>query len=315
MKYRTAVIAFALLILGTMFAGAASAKKTHQGAVDFERSGVKYRLIWQAEKVRTGRYGKDSTKVSYTVYAGADILYPRTLDSGTFIGCRDTPPERVDWWRIGKPQIGWLLNLSSICAMSRSHKSLIVVPYKTEHGFSSKYVTADFVTKEWPVLKVVENGDVHVWSSYQNWNGGTTAGSFYVPEFRVISRTMDGKYWVRCPRLPQDVSQWPHELPHRGFIGDFYAGLNRLNAKVMKSVLETYKEIVPRRLRKHGLPDSRQGLERLVKGVATVDRRLESLKSELSDLHLDWNNLITVTVYLTNFSPWLLGTSPNRSTI
>ena len=288
MKYVTALTMTASIFLGAMFFGNAAANEVHRGTSDFDRSGVNFRLTWRAEKVATGRYGSKSTKVSYTVYAGSKILYPRSLNGGTFVGCLDTPPKRVDWWRIGEPQIGWLLNLSSICAMSNSFKSLIVVPYKTEHEFSSKYVTADFVTKEWPVLKVAENGAVHIWSSYQNWNGGSTAGSFYVPEFRVISRSIDGKYWVRCPRLHQDVSQWPRDLPNRSFLGDFYAGLNRLNSRVMTSALATYKEIVPRRLRKHGLPASRQGLERLTKDVALIDRQLESLKANLSELRLDW---------------------------
>jgi len=90
--------------------------------------------------------------------------------------------------------------------------------------------------------------------------------------------------------MPQDVSQWPRDLPNRSFLGDFYAGLNRLNSRVMTSALATYKEIVPRRLREHGLPDTRQELERLTRDVALIDKRHESLKADLSDLRLDWAN-------------------------
>lgn len=290
MKYATAFVASAILIWGSMFGGEATANEVNQGTSDFKRSGVEYRLDWWAEKVTTGRYGENSTKVSYRVYAGNKILHPRSLDGGTFIGCDARPPTRVDWWRIGEPQIGWLLILSNICARSRSFKSLIVVPYKTRYEFSSRYVTADFIVEDWPIVKIAVNGDVHIWSSYREWNGQTTAGSFFVPEFRVISRDIDGEYWVTCPPMPVDVAQWPRDLPNREFIGDFYAGLNRLEAGVMKSALGKYQEINPGRMRRHGLPDTRKGLEQLTKDVANVGRRLESLRSYLSDIWLKWAN-------------------------
>jgi hypothetical protein len=146
------------------------------------------------------------------------------------------------------------------------------------------------MAKEWPVIKNLENGDVHLWSSYQEWNGGGTAGSFFVPELRMISPNNYGEIRVHCPRLPTDIRQWPSDLPYRDFMGDFYAGLNRLDSGIMRSALEVYQNFHPDTLRDHGFPETRQGLIRLANEIATVELRIDKLEVSLSELWLNWAN-------------------------
>ncbi len=228
-------------------------ENVYKGASSFERDGVTYRLTWTARGTTTSFQEKESTKVSYSVRIGDFFLHPRKQGDGTVIGCWDVPPARVRWEPLADPQIGWMLKLGGYCSGSRqSYRVLLVVPRKAKYPGFTDYVTAVFNAKETPIARwSKDRTKVRVWSSYEQWSRTARIYKFLVPELREFSDGNWNRVMVTCPPLPSDVRQWPDELPSRSFLGDYYAGILRLDAGIMRSALETYRDIDAKMMADH----------------------------------------------------------------
>lgn len=242
------------------------ARELKRGEESFERNGINFRLTWKASKVTTDLYGLSTTKVLFSVYRNNILIHPEVEGGGKSSGCHMTAPEEVKWEVLGKPQIGWLLSLSGICGNTHSFKHLMVIPQGDGHRL--KYLAYEFIAKETPIIRNTKNGDVHIWTTYQEWGKTGTWGSFFVPELRMVSLSPTKTYKISCPPLPHDVRLWPRELPYRSFIGDFYAGQIRSDAAVMRSALNEYEKLDFEWLQKQGLPGSKKGLLELATSVS-----------------------------------------------
>jgi len=273
----------AILLAAMTFAAESSAtENAFKGESRFTREGVTYRLNWTARGTTTGTALKESTKVSYSIRIGDFFLHPRTLGGGTFIGCWDVPPAKVQWEPLGNPQLGWMLKLGGYCSGSRtSFKVLLVVPTKRISRGVTNYISSQFNAKAAPIAIWSKDGKrMRVWSSYEQWSRRKNEYKFMVPELREFALGHGGRIVLTCPPLPPDVRTWPSALPSRSFLGDFYAGVYRLDARIMQSALdtyedaspealtaydkthplETYRDIDPNALVRHGFPVDRAGL-------------------------------------------------------
>jgi hypothetical protein len=165
-----------------------------------------------------------------------------------------------------------------ICGNTNSYNVLVVVPNE------DTYVSQQFSSKEMPSLKYTGDGNICIWSSYQEWGQTGTSGSFFVPELRmVIQNHIIFRGIYRVP-LPGNVMEWPRGLPYRSFLGDFYAGLRDLDADVMRSALKAYDETNYDWLKDQGLPDSEKGLKELTDKIASVHK----IKPSLNGIGLPW---------------------------
>ena len=278
-----------------------------KGEVSFEKDGVSIRLTWVVSK-EMGRYGPSTSKISYNVFRNNNSIYPSSKGGGKFEGCGIN---NVSWKSLGKPQIGWMLVFKGICGNTNSYNVLVVVPNE------DNYVSQQFSSKETPSVKYTRGGNICIWSSYQEWGQTGTAGSFFVPELRMVIQNIlmfreiyraqeQGKTGVaesfpvpepgtvipaflkdreiyHAP-LPGNVMEWPKALPYRSFLGDFYAGLRDLDADVMRSALKAYDKINYDWLKDQGLPDSEKGLKELTDKIASVHK----LKPSLNGIGLAW---------------------------
>ena len=304
---------FVFLICTAFAASVWAEENVYKGSESFEREGVTYRMAWTARGVTTGLSSKESTKVSYSVRIGDFFLHPKTLKGGTFIGCWDVPPAKVRWEPLGDPQMGWMLKLGGFCSgFTGSFKIHLVVPNKGDNPGFTDYVTAEFHSKETPIARwTADKKRLQVWSSYEQWSRMGNAYKFYVPELREFSVITSFRIIeVSCPPLPIDVRQWPSDLPFRSFFGDFYAGLDRLDARIMQSALDNYEnleppghearrnkywgvvhqEIHPEALRSHGLPNNRKGLQRLTNEIHEISKKITKARGPLGLLWLSWGN-------------------------
>jgi hypothetical protein len=276
-----ALYSIAIVTVGSFTARAANV--VHNGQEIYEKAEDSLKLTWKASNVKTGRYGFPSTKVMYSVHRNNKFMHPESLAGGVVFGCSMTRPKAVSWKELGDPQIGWMLALSDICGNTHSYKILIVVP-KNKYN----YISYDFTSKKLPIIQSTASGDVRIWSSYQEWGKTGTAGSFFVPELRVVNQR-EGIY---CVPLPSNVTHWPKALPYRSFLGDFYAGLRNLDADVMQSALNAYSDIDFDWLKMQDLPESRGSLMKLTDRIASAAHNLKSIPSGL-DLPWDSTNCMS----------------------
>jgi hypothetical protein len=288
MKFPNFLLGIAMLFCFLSSADESVAEKIHEGSERFEWYGIKYRLDWKAQWLRTGIYNGEATKVTYDVYFEDQKVQPRTDNGGTVIGCRHTPPEKVRWLPFGEPQIGWQLILSGNCGNHNALKALFIVPDGDD--YFPKFLAVEFMTKKPPIVEMVAENRVHIWSSYRETNGARWDLRFFVPELREIHRRKGYRYELLCPPLPGDVSEWPSDLPWRSFEGDFYAGLDQMNAPVMKSAMKVrtseLNELIekyPKYLRASGFPTTKAGFEKLTADIAAFAKVRSSL-SLLDDL-------------------------------
>jgi hypothetical protein len=170
---------------------------------------------------------------------------------GAIYGCPYGDPS---FDKIGNPAIGWIANLGGLCGNTFSWKSVLLIPDNDP---------VEFIAKEKPIWEQQSNGEVWVWSSYQEWGQTGTSESFVVPELRCIAEVEEGHEPYLC-RLPSDVTTWPENFyVSSSFLGIFVAGLKQDDPALMLSALENASDKSISWVGAQGFPTSREELRAL----------------------------------------------------
>jgi len=245
----------------------------------FENRLGKFRIKLTASEVTTGVYGA-TTQVLYSVYRNGDFLHPATLEGGRVFGAAGIPPKEVVLRTLGDPEyeVGWLIGVCGWWGNTFSYYVALVVPSKESVW---RHRTTGYMSKDLPVV-ITKPGETQVWSCYQEWAGGGTATSFYVPEMRVVRVTPAGQASVAIGRLPPDIDAWPNR-EWLSFPGIFVAGAANLNPELMQAAVKRWPDAIDS-LRDYGLPGSKEGVMKLIVEV----RRTRRLLAQFRHMKLDW---------------------------
>ncbi len=259
-------------------------KPAHTMKSTYENRFGEFTIQIEAKTVTTGVFGYPSTKVLYSVYRDGDFLHPNSLDGGCVIGGDMITPTEVILVSLGKEgtEVGWVIGLDGISGNTFSYMMTLVVP--TFDSLNWKYHSVTFLAKE-ELLLVPEEDGLEVWSQYQEWGGGGTAVSFFVPQLRRIRIDERGAAQVFLDRLPPDYKKWP-PLEYSSFLGLYLAGVSNLNPELMESSLDLFEPDDAPICRIHGLPEDKKGLKRLIDGV----RQSRTLLSRFRNFELEWDD-------------------------
>jgi hypothetical protein len=273
---------FMLLAWGLSFSQANSEPETVVGS-SYSIGGDRYHLRATLRWTTSSRFGPDTVVMHFSVYRNDTVLLPLKLDGGILLGGtsgRNRPIESEVNIQVLEG-VGWQVKLGAIRGSTFSDYYTFILP---SGPASMDYLQSTFIAKYAPTIR--RKGDtIEIWSCYQEWGGGGTAFSFFVPELRIISRE-NGRVRLNQQPLPSDSSLWP-ELEYVGPFGKFVAGLSQLNPELMDSVNRDFNSDDTELLRYHELPLTPEGRQQLIETV----RRAATLRKQYDRFELHWERL------------------------
>lgn len=241
-----------------------------------------YRLRATLRWATSARFGPNTIAMHYSVYRNDTFLHPSSLGGGVLLG--GAPGRRLPIESQVTIQViddfGWQVNMGAILGNTFSDNYTYILPVSPT---SREYLQNTFIAKYDPILRR-DNDRIEVWSCYQEWGGGGTAFSFFVPELRVISRTGRG---VRIQReaLPADLTTWP-ELEYVGTLAKFVAGLSQFNPDLMEAVNHRFEADDIEALQHHELPETPEARQALINAI----RQTANLRDQFNHFELQWHN-------------------------
>jgi hypothetical protein len=241
-----------------------------------------FRILMTAETVWTKQFGYPSTKVSFSVRRNLEVLKPSSPVGGCVIGGDRITPADVILLPLGKQgsEVGWVIGLDGISGNTFSYLMTLVVP--SFNAAEWEYRSVSFLAKEGITL-VSEKDGLEVWSQYQEWGGGGTAVSFFVPQLRRIRVSDEGEAHLFLDRLPPDYKRWP-KLKYLSFLGLYLGGAANLNPELMEASFDLFDPDVAEVYRCHGLPGDEAGLRKEIEEV----RRTRRLMARFRHFDLEW---------------------------
>ncbi len=230
-------------------------------------------------------YGWRQQLVLYSVYKNEKFLHPSRIDGGRFFSCPFDRTVEIKNIFSEERQIGWMLVGGGICGNTFSYRIELIIPETSEH--SPEYHQFTFITKVIPNLIPTEKG-AKVCFFEQNWGGGGTATSFYVPKKLEIDVTR-GRADIRKGDVFEnlDYFEWESGTPGSGtktFLGPFVAGLEAKYPDLMRYALQYYDNDDRDWYDVHFKDGSLEGMKSLVTKVEALRSLHEEVKSVV-----DWN--------------------------
>lgn len=183
-------------------------------------------------------------ELNYSVYKNNHIIYSRDK-RGQFFSCKPGPPG-IEPVQSESRQIGWMIVGAGICGNTFSYLVEIIVPinnpYVSNHG---TYLAKRFVSKDMPIVTSYKEG-LEVWYYQQNWGNGGTATSIFMPR-KLLIKTDGYEPGIYKGNILNNISfienievnKWPEWLKP-GFLGLFVAGLEDVNAPLMRYAIDNY---------------------------------------------------------------------------
>lgn len=265
MKRLLAVLLLALL--SATPARAAPGAHVHVSAIDV--GGVRYSIRTVARDA-TLKHALPGVLVHYTVRCEGRVLPPQDVDGGRLVGCRYGRGALGEYHARPFPDaerpLGWILQVGAICGNTFSHRvRLVTLPMSARKA--ETYGETTFQAKEPPLVRRVDD-TVEVWSTRQDWGGGGTATSIFVPELRIV--TADGR--IEAGRLPADVRTWPEAKLGRSPRERFVAGVHQANVALLEQVVSRWDNAGDGAHDGFGLPRGRAALTRIVEAVRALER-------------------------------------------
>lgn len=271
----------ALLLFCLLWPLASSAQEKIEST--YERDSAHYQLKTSIQWATSDRFGPNTIVMRFSVFRNDVFLHPKSVEGGTlFGGVTGLSPSLREGVTV-RPfeNIGWIVNMGAIRGNTHSDTYTLILPKRFIGTWT--YLQESFIAKYDPVTRW--NADkLEIWSCYQEWGGGGTSFSFFVPELREIIFE-DEHLRVRQPPLPADLTQWP-ELQYVNITGMFVAGLSQLNPSLMEAAAARFTEEYREIWENHGLPVTPQEQKTLIEGV----RRAAHLREQFDALKLKWSN-------------------------
>jgi hypothetical protein len=278
MKLMTAACAF--VVLGGLGSDGEEAATWTQ-----HRDGAEWTLSVRVREV-AGPHGWAGELVRFTVRRDGRFLH----DSGSFDGGR-LAGMKTCFGGGGHLQVeellpeagpGWILSVAESTGNGSAIRACVVVP--SRHG-GDRYETT-VVTAKAGLRQVPAAGGVELWGAYQEWGGGGTSTSVFVP-FRLLVRP-DAAVCVEPLRgSPGDVVPL---VPDFGWRAVFIAGLRERNPDLMQGALDgrdPAEDEEPWQPFGLGLPGTRAGLLEMVDAVRLLARARDDLRRLAPDIEPD----------------------------
>lgn len=145
----------------------------------------------------------------------------------------DIPKDLILPAMLENQQVGWWIKGQSICGNTTSLRAHLV--YVANPDNQPVRLTVD--SKLMPILRK-RNGNIEVWSAYQEWGAGGTAGSFFVPEKRTL------KNWgaFQLESIGIDDKTYPDfpDLDIKYFPSLYVSGIHAKDPDLMKFAVDKY---------------------------------------------------------------------------
>jgi hypothetical protein len=213
--------------------------------------------------------------IEYSVFKNGKFLHPDSEEGGRLLGCaygyKSLPEDMVLPLAVNNKQDGWILSVGAICGNTFSRKIHLI----TVHPKGEEYHVKEVQSKYSPNLRKSKKG-IEIWTAYQEWGAGGTAGSFLVPRL-YLAKEDDSDSVVVRENLDSDITTWQQfkDFPF-AFPSYFVAGMNEMNPDLMNNAIEkAFKDENSEWYKDVGLPENRKA----AKEVAT---HLTSIKTYLS---------------------------------
>lgn len=283
-----------ILVLCALFGGALRAQEEADATTStIERAGVTWSLTTTRTEA-TVMHGWPAELIRFTVRRDGKFAFSKTrFDGGRLIGAlyrRDWSGLRLRPFPSENP-VGWILSVDSHCGNTSGRRYLMITPdpRRLHEGHVPGYFQYEAESATAPVV-TREGEDVLVWGAYQEWGGGGTASSTYVP-YRHRVRP-DGR--IERARLPADPEAWPPAVEEglRGFspLGLFVAGLREQSPALMRAVLPRFdftravgeNSDLGDWCRSFGLPHTREGLDTVIEATEKIVAARATLRKHVT---------------------------------
>ena len=182
----------------------------------------------------TTRFGRERL-VRYSVYENGKFIHGENRDCGRVFTCPYEQPVEIKGVHSNKRQIGWMISGGGVCGNTYSLRNELIIPIiKHSPGFMNR----TFVSKSDPIFFPTEGGaEVCYWQ--QNWGGGGTATSFFVPRKLLI-----GTHAIRKGDVFENLEKFEpstdDDYLQPGFLSLFVAGLEDANPELMRYAIQNY---------------------------------------------------------------------------
>lgn len=228
----------------------------------FERGGARYEI---AATVREGSDHGDH-EIVYTVRRDGELVHNAENAEGRLPGCHygGLPTEVIRPLRVGDVDFGWVVSTGGICGNTFSFREQLVVVPETA---TWNYFTRTFMPKSSPLVESEGDGRLSVTYVYQEWVGGGTAESFFVP----VRLLVDIRTWgaaIEDSPLPSDLAEWPKLEEFCCDLRSYVvAGINTLDPAIIQAAVQRWTPQDGEALAIAGLPQNKDDLLRLADGL------------------------------------------------
>jgi hypothetical protein len=203
-----------------------------QSSYSTDDAELRLQVSWEEASSSMGQV----LEVRYSVHRDQPPLQGRP-GAGRFVSCVNRQPTIEPLLFEGDP-IGWMITGWGICGNTWSHIIELVLPRDPQDG-GPGYSSASFLSKDVPQI-VTSSGGLEIWYYEQNWGGGGTSTSFFMP--RKLRVDLEGGVSVVRGNVRTNVdflennpvSDWLRP----GFLGLFAAGLEDANPELMQYALD-----------------------------------------------------------------------------
>jgi hypothetical protein len=243
--------------------------------------------LWMLDTVVTetaGPHGWACELVRFTVRRDGKFVHSSSLDGGRLAGMKlsfGNRSEVVVEDLLPEAGAGWIISVAESTGNACSRRACIITP-----GVYDTYEAVVISTKSCLTQRVVEEG-VELGGVYQEWGGGGTSTSVYVP-FRLL--VCSGGPVTRRP-LSSDQADCAD--PEVWFAGIFIAGMRERNPDLMQSALDRLfveQEPDPDPLMRDaglGLPYRRADLQRMIEDVRAIAEGRQRLRKAVRSIEID----------------------------
>jgi hypothetical protein len=194
----------------------------------------------------------DRLRIEYKIRKNGTMMFPTNSIGGTLLSCAYgniekaelLPKQFIKPIEVEGKFEGWMVHGLGICGNTTSEKFHVILLRSLSGSYPKPlYAVEEFIAKTTPKFKKV--GDtIEIWTVYQEWGKGGTAGSFFVPKkykFKVNDRY--------SPRIESDgvgakIEEWPDfekdDVPVRYYPSIFAAGIRENNPELIRIAAEKY---------------------------------------------------------------------------
>ncbi len=176
---------------------------------------------------------KSRTTIEISVYKNNKSLQSIDLKTGHYIGCSNNQNaisvENIE----GK---GWIISgLKSVCGNTNSEKTIYIFPK------NDGYYSLEIDSKRKPIVKTENGNQLSIWYSYQEFGGGGTSTSYFVPR-KLVIMDEENKITIKKGNVLKGLDEIDAEkLAHSlNFPNLFTAGILDHNPELLEFALKNY---------------------------------------------------------------------------